>query len=310
MTMTSLRMLRAALATRAEICHFHDPELIPVGLALRAAGRRVIYDVHEDVPRQILYKPYLPKPARRVVGAGVGLLEGAGRRAFDGIVAATPRIATRFAADTTAVVQNFPLLSELSGELGPPYAERERHVVYIGRVTPEIGAREMVRAAAAVATPGARFTIAGPIARSLEAELAEATSTLPIETPGWQDRNRVAELLGSARVGLVLFHPVGNYVEAYPTKMFEYMAAGLPVVASDFPLWRTIVDEAGCGLLVDPLDPAQIAAAIDRLLADPDEARAMGERGREAVMTRFNWGTEERKLLDLYARVLAGPSSG
>jgi len=310
MTVTSVRMLRAALATGAEVYHFHDPELIPVGLALKAAGRRVIYDVHEDVPRQILYKAYLPRPARRAVGTAVAVLEAGGRLAFDGIVAATPRIAARFPGDRTVVVQNFPLLGELGGVLGPPYAEREAHVAYVGRITPEVGGREMARAAAHVRTAGARFTLAGPVAPSLQAELSHASSTVPLSLPGWRDRPQVAELLGSARVGLVLFHPMGNYVEAYATKMFEYMAAGLPFVASDFPLWRSIVEESGSGLLVDPLDPPAIAAAVDWLLTHPTEAEAMGERGREAVKTKFNWATEERKLLDFYDRVLNPAAKG
>ena len=86
------------------------------------------------------------------------------------------------------------------------------------------------------------------------------------------------------------------------------MAAGVPVVASDFPLWRRIVGEAGCGLLVDPLDPAAIAGAIRRLLSDPAEAEAMGRRGRAAILDRFAWHTEEAKLLALYSHLDGGRS--
>ena len=86
-------------------------------------------------------------------------------------------------------------------------------------------------------------------------------------------------------------------------KLFEYMAAGLPVVASDFPLWRAIVEEAGCGLTVDPLRPDAIAEAVDRLLTDHSLAAEMGRRGRAAVEARYHWGTQADKLLALYARL-------
>ena len=86
------------------------------------------------------------------------------------------------------------------------------------------------------------------------------------------------------------------------------MAAGLPLIASDFPLWRQIVDRVGCGLLVDPLDPAAIADAIQWVLDNPEEAQAMGERGRLAIQERYNWTIEGAKLIELYERRLEVPS--
>ena len=106
-------------------------------------------------------------------------------------------------------------------------------------------------------------------------------------------------------VGLVVLHPTRNYLDALPVKMFEYMAAGLPVIASDFPLWRKIIDGAGCGLLVDPLDPQAIAEAIDWVLAHPEEAEAMGRRGREAVEAIYNWERESETLVNLYKQFLS-----
>jgi hypothetical protein len=124
-----------------------------------------------------------------------------------------------------------------------------------------------------------------------------------VEDMGFLGRSGVSELLSRVRAGLVLLHPEPRYMVAWPVKLFEYMAAGLPVVVSDFPMWRRIVEEAGCGLLVDPLDPAAIAGAIRRLLADPVEAEAMGRRGRTAIVDRFAWHTEEAKLLNLYSHL-------
>jgi glycosyltransferase involved in cell wall biosynthesis len=107
-------------------------------------------------------------------------------------------------------------------------------------------------------------------------------------------------MLARSSVGLVTLHPRLNYVDSQPIKMFEYMAAGVPVVCSSFPLWRGIVEGHRCGICVDPMNPGEIAAAIDRLASSPGEVEEMGRRGREAVRERFNWAVEEAKLLDLY----------
>ena len=121
--------------------------------------------------------------------------------------------------------------------------------------------------------------------------------------PGHLDRDGIGRLLAASRAGLVTLHPTVNHLDALPVKMFEYMAAGIPVIASDFPLWRGIVDGAGCGLCVDPRDPAAIAAAIDYLAGHPEIARRMGENGRAAVHARYNWRTESTKLIAFYAQL-------
>jgi hypothetical protein len=107
------------------------------------------------------------------------------------------------------------------------------------------------------------------------------------------------------RVGLVILHPNINYVQSQPVKLFEYMAAGLPVIASDFPLWREIIDGAKCGLLVDPFDVKGIAEAITWLLEHPHEAELMGKRGQEAVYQKFNWNTEADKLIACYNELIS-----
>jgi glycosyltransferase involved in cell wall biosynthesis len=102
----------------------------------------------------------------------------------------------------------------------------------------------------------------------------------------------------------VILHPEKSFITSQPTKLFEYMAAGIPVIASDFPLWRSIIQEAGCGILVDPLDTQAIAAAIEYLVSNPREAEAMGQRGRRAAEKQFNWANEEQTLLSFYSSLL------
>lgn len=307
MIVLPVRVLLAARRVRAQLYHLHDPELLPVGVVLRLLGARVVYDAHEDLPRQIEYKAYLPRRTRGAVARGAAAMEQGAARILDAVVAATPRIAARFPRSRVALIQNFPTEREFGEAPARPYADREALVAYVGRLTPEIGARVMADAAR-IATwdrRDLRVVLAGPADADLVADLRRRTSPAPIELPGRIDRDMVVELLQAARVGLVLFQPVANYVEAYPTKLFEYMASELPVVASDFPVWREIVEGVGCGLLVDPTDPEAVADAIRALLDDPERAAEMGRRGRAAVMDRYRWEPQGERLVELYRRIIA-----
>lgn len=296
---------REALQTDASVYHFHDSELIPVGMALRARGKHVIYDVHENLPDAILSKPYLPIATRRVVAEGARLAERGMARVASAVVAATPAIARRFPPSKTVTVQNFPLLSELVARSPRPFSERPLRVVYTGGITEARGAVEMVEAIGKTIAD-CRLTLVGKFDRAhTEQGARQDQGWQQVDFHGWQPRSELPGLLSDARVGLVLFHPEPNHVEAMPNKLFEYMSAGLPVIASNFPLWRSIVEEAECGLLVDPLDSGAIAQAIDWMLAHPEEAEAMGRRGRIAVEERYNWDREAEKLVNLYRRLLS-----
>ena len=307
MTLGIWRMWRAARAVRPQVVHFHDPELIPLGFVLKCFGHQVVYDVHEDVPRQILMKYWLPVLIRRPVSwvmSGIELLAG---QAFDAIVPAEPVTEKRFPPRKTVLIQNFPILSELVMEETVPYAERPPHFTYIGSLTRVRGLSEMVSAMGYVdPKKNIRLCLAGafqPV--SLQAEMEASLGWQRVEFLGWASRTQVAEILGGVRGALVVLHPTQRYLDVYPTKMFEYMSVGLPVIASDFPLWRRIVDSAGCGLLVDPLDPTAIAEAMHWILDHPAEAEDMGQRGRQAVEKFYNWESEADKLVTLYKKLLS-----
>lgn len=302
MTRTVWWVYKAARKEKAKVYHLHDPELIPMGLMLRLGGVHVIYDAHEDLPRQILSKEWIPKSLRRIVAKGAELTEGVAARFLSGIVAATPAIARRFPAHKTVLVQNYPVVAEFVSVEAMPYPERSPLLAYVGGIATIRGAVEMVRAMELLPEDlNARLMLAGSFSpASLEDELRELPGWARVEFLGWQSRRQVAYLLGKVRVGLVLFHPVPNHTEAKPNKLFEYMAAGIPVIAADFPLWREIIEGVKCGVLVNPMNPTLIAEAIQWILEHPEEAEAMGRRGQEAVRSRYNWGTEAQKLSEFY----------
>jgi glycosyltransferase involved in cell wall biosynthesis len=293
-----------ALRLRGDLYHFHDPELIPVGFLLRAQGKRVIYDAHEDLPRTIKSKFYLPRWLRPALAWVVERLENASARRLSAVVTATDTIAVRFRRHNprTVVVRNFPDLAHLPSAQGVPWDRRPLSVAYIGSLTRVRGVAEVVRAIERVSPElPARLSLAGWYSEDgLERELHGMPGWKRVDWLGRLDPDRVPEALNRVRAGLVVLPPHQNFMAALPVKLFEYMAAGLPVIASDFPLWRQIVEGAGCGLVVDPLDVDAIARAIEFLLSNPREAEAMGRRGRHAVETRYNWEAEERALIAVY----------
>ncbi len=302
---TTRAVLRAARRLDADVYHLHDPELIPAGLRLKRLGRRVVFDSHEDVPAQLLAKPYLGSLSRRLLSRAWAVYERHACRRFDGLVAATPFIGARLARihPNTVDVNNYPLLQEFDG--APDWNGKADEVCYVGSISAIRGIRELVRACALLQGP-ARLVLAGRFAEpALEREMLREPGWARVVARGHLDRAGVRQAMRRALAGLVTLHPVANYLDALPVKMFEYMAAGLPVIASRFPLWRDIVEGNDCGVCVDPGDPAAIAAAIDHLCRHPDVARRMGENGRRAVQARYNWRGEADKLAAFYDALLA-----
>lgn len=303
-TKTVKKLFLEARKQNSNIYHFHDPELIPLGILLKLLGHKVVYDVHEDVPRQVMSKHWIPAFLRAPVAWGVILFEWLAAKILDGIVAATPTIVVRFPYGKSILVQNFPIIAEFSVSCPLPYCERLNGFVYVGVIEDIRGAREMVRAMGWLQDlPAVKLEMAGVFSPAALGDELRSCSAWPlVNYHGHLGRDRVVSLLAGARAGLVVLHPTRNYPEAYPVKMFEYMAAGLPVIASDFPLWRKIIHDAECGLLVDPMNHKEIADAMRWIVEHPIEAELMGERGRAAIK-KYNWENEEKKLLSFYGEL-------
>lgn len=300
---TTRRVRDKAVALDADVYHLHDPELIPAGLQLKRRGKTVIFDSHEDVPRQLLGKPYLGPLSRRALAHGFALYQRYACARFDGIIAATPSIRDAFRAihPRTVDVNNFPM----AGELAPVAADADKQaeICYVGGIAAIRGIRELVQAGQHLRT-AARINLVGRFAEPVvEEELRADPGWARVNAYGFLGRDGVREVMQRSAAGVVTFLPVPNHFDALPTKMFEYMSSGIPVIASDFPLWRDIIEGNRCGLCVDPRDPRAIAAAADYLVANPGIAREMGANGLKAVQEKYNWAVEAARLAAFYGEI-------
>lgn len=295
------RLFRRARSSGADRFHFHDPELLPWGVLLRWwTGVPVIYDAHEDLPKQIHTKPWIPKWLRKPLSRVADLLEKGMARRLSAVVTATEPIARNFSAcPRVEVVKNYP------PPFHPPpscHEDEKNRILYIGGISYLRGYREMIEMMDHL--PGeleAELHLIGPIQHIRpEDREEEFLRQKGVFLHGKVSYTEVQQWLGRGKVGLVCLHPVENYRESLPIKMFEYMAAGLPVIATRFPLWREIVEGSGSGRTVDPLRPREMAAEVAQILRDDELRRRMGANGRRAHREVYNWRAEEKKLIRLY----------
>ncbi|MGE5553673.1 MAG: glycosyltransferase family 4 protein [Betaproteobacteria bacterium] len=312
MMRTVWQVYRAAILENAQLYHVHDPELIPVGVLLRLHGKRVVYDMHENVPKAILSKGWIRPWVRPILS---GIVKAVERVLLNGmpVIYAEKSYAKDYPWVKPAVtVQNMPLLSSIFAIEESKYPIPT--VGYLGGVTPERGSLVYLEALRILKERGhtVGWECIGPVSEEHRAELIHLCSRYGLEhvyLRGYMLPDQGWRHVARCKIGLAVLKAIPNYIGSYPTKMFEYMALGLPVIVSDFPLYRDIVEKEQCGICVDPESPVAVADAIQRILTHPDMARVMGERGREAVRERYNWDAEAKKLLDFYDRLLVSNES-
>ncbi|MCK4352706.1 glycosyltransferase family 4 protein [candidate division WOR-3 bacterium] len=299
---TTCQVFMLALKQRADIYHFHDPELLPIGILLKILREtKVIYDVHEDVSKQILSKYWIPKLLRGLISVLFNLFENLLSKKFDYIITATVNIRNKFKIGKAIDIKNYPIVDS-NFQIIHSYNKNKYTIIYVGGLERIRGIKEIVRALEFV-NPKYNVTL------KLLGEFSEKSFVKEVKNlKGWDKTyflgyvsyREIYKYLEKVNIGLVCFLPAPNHIFSMPNKLFEYMAAGLPIVTSNFPLWKKIVEVNKCGLTVNPLNPKEIAKAVEWLIEHPDEAEKMGANGRKAVLEKYNWEKESKKLLKLY----------
>lgn len=299
----SRQIYRKAIDTDCDIYHFHDPELLKYAIRLKRQGKIVIYDSHEDVPAQIMDKTWIPHLFRKIVSYIFEKYESYIVKRIDAVVAATPYIASNFqnTANKVICVCNYPIITGIKQPI--PYTERKYELGYTGiRLSYDRGAKEMVQASNMAQT---KLEVYGRIIPDqLLEELKEIDSNNLVTFHGLVPYEELQNSMANMQVGLLVEHPTDNAMNALCIKMFEYMAHGMAIISSNIPLWKEIIDDASCGVCVDPYNVKEISSAIHFLKQNPNIGNDMGMRGYNAVINKYSWENEAKKLYELYSALL------
>lgn len=291
---------KKAVQLDCALYHFHDPDFILAGVLLKWKGKKVIYDTHEDAPRQMLTKEYLGI-FKRFVSSSFELVENWAARRYTAVITATPHIANRFRKlnSNTININNYPLLEEVTSTVS---LKSELKIAYVGGLTKDKGLSELIDALEFMPV---QLELAGEFeSDSFKQKMMSKVGWEKVNYHGRLDRAGVLNLLEQCAAGMVVFNPTPNYINALPIKMFEYMAAGLPVVSSNFESWKEIIEGNQCGVCTDPMNPQDIASKTMEILNNPKAGLKMGENGIGAVREKFNWEIENANLSKVYKGIL------
>jgi glycosyltransferase involved in cell wall biosynthesis len=308
------RIYGLARRERALVYHLHDPELIPVGLLLSVRGRRVVYDAHEDLPKDVLEKPWIPRSLRVPLSILIDWFEKMACRHFSAVVTADDLISNRLMSQgkRPITLNNYPLAKEFevvnysSGEWAGTNV-----IVSFGGLFKFRAAEPMIDAFGLLpAKVPVRLSLGGARESDfLQKELSLRPGWNRVDYRGRMSRSQMLLELSRAFAAIVLFSKAVNTHSVRSNRFYEALAAGVPVITPNFGDWKSIVEGNRCGLTVDPEDPQQIANAIEWLFSHPQEAAKMGKNGRELFRKQLNWELEGQKLLRLYAALMDGPET-
>lgn len=293
-------MLFQALSLKAKVYHFHDPELIPVGIILRLCNKIVIYDAHENLSATVAYKKGVPHQARCVVYFVIKYVEKISSYFFHNIICANVDIAQNFNVKKIVVIENFVLDKEIE-QLPLNNTKKDARIIcYVGGITKQRGILQLLTA---LQLCDAELWLAGPIeSEGLFREMKSHVAWSKVKYFGIVNREMVYNIYSIAQCGVLTFLAHPNHTHCSPNKLYEYMGSGLPVIASNFPVWKKKVEEAGCGLCVDPANPKQIAEAIHTILSDMRGTKMMGKNGRSAVENSYKWSYACKLLFSCYKK--------
>lgn len=306
MLLSTVQAYRKARKLKADYYHIHDPELLPVAWLLKRKNNVVIYDIHEDYVTSIMQKDYITKPVRSAVALVYKLVESVLTRNLELCLAEKyyKNYYPRGQCILNYPVVNHQLLSHQIDCRKPA----DNKLLYTGNVSVERGANIHARLPWVAQEVSVHFIGECPrkVADQMYKIAGERQNQLIIEgIDQFVPREKIDAKYISQRwlAGLALFPPNKHYMQKELTKFFEYMSAGIPIICSDFPVWKNFIHKYGCGIAVNPHDELAIKSAIDYLRTNPEEAVKMGRNGKKAVMKNLNWQKEEEKLIQWYDEI-------
>ena len=299
----TLKTFLLAFKQDACIYHFHDPELIPVGLVLKLLGKKVIYDVHEDVPKQILDKNWIGnKNIRKIVSIFFNIFERFSVKFFVRIVVATSDIAKRFPKTKTIIIRNLPVLKLVDNASPINYKKNKPILIYAGSLTKIRGIKEIIHAMEFLNGKAELWLLGNWESEGFRKECENLKGWKHTKYLGIKKLDNVYNYEKNADIGLHVVYAIERHLIGLPTKIFEYMSCSIPVVMTESPYWIKLFGKNA--LFVNPTNPRKIAKAIEYLIEHPEISRKMGENGKKLILDKYNWEKESEKLVSLYEELL------
>ncbi|MDR3026313.1 glycosyltransferase [Chryseobacterium sp.] len=305
-TQTTAKIFNKAKELNADVFHLHDPELLLIAKKLKKLNKKVIFDSHEDTVNTILVSPYLKSPVSNIISILYGNFERYTCKKIDGVIGATPHIENYFKkfAKQTENINNYPILPDKKLEQ-ISWDQKQNEVCYVGSIDDTRGIKDLMNSLALTKSQ-IRLNLAGMYSSAaLEEEIKQHPEYHLVNDFGYVNSEDVENIYNRSLAGVVTLHPIPTFLVSLPIKMFEYMVAGIPFIASDFPYWRNLLKGSECCIFVDPQKPKEIADAIDYFILNREKAKQMGEVGRKLVFENFSWESQSEKLLTFYQKVLS-----
>ncbi|WP_312025722.1 glycosyltransferase family 4 protein [Listeria booriae] len=300
-------LYKRALASDAQYYHFHDFELLPVAVRLKKKrpNARIIYDMHENFPAMIRTKDWIPSLLRQPLSTYLAKKERTYLPHCDHLIFAESLYKEHY----TAI--DIPKTDILNLPTWQPARNGDKNAkftfIYVGDIIQDRGVFEMLALIHQLKQRGyetIHLKLIGPMQPHVEEEvmarIAEHNLENNIEWLGRIPYTEIWEHYESSHVGLCLLHPIPNYMHSLATKLFEYMAAGLPILATNIPDWQELLESTQTGLTANVLDIEDVVNRAEQLIADHELRNRFAKNGRQAFETTYNWTTEETKLIDLY----------
>jgi len=309
----SLAIFFRLIRDNADIYHFHDPELIPTSIFLSLVGKKVIYDSHEHYPDVLIDRYWIPKPAKKIIASLYNLFEYIGLKLFAGMIVADEMNETKYKNKSInlALIHNYPLEEIILSEEEFENKENNHTLLYLGKIFEIRGIDNLLKMVSIVKNevPQIKLRLVGESYLSTyKQELLKKIQVLGIEEYVSIEEAvpycNIKEVTKNSDIGLMIFRPTLNNMQITPNKMFEYMAGGLPIVASDFPAMGSIIRQENCGLLVNPENLQEISDKIKKLLKEKDLRKKLAYNGYKAAVKKYNWKAESKKLTEFYKRII------
>ncbi len=305
MTRAIWKLFIIALRERADIYHFHDPELIPVGVILKLFGKKVIYDMHELVYFQIEEKYWMKfRIIKKLIQWVYLLFEKLSVKYFDQIILAEDGYESYFTQryknfKRYTIIRNFPIFSLIeSAERINNVLRQNPIIIFPGALSRNTGIREIINSMEYLKCRAELWLLGKWASKEFEKECKALKGWKHAKYLGFVPLSEVYKCMKMADIGCCLLYSHKNITISLPTKVFEYMACSLPMVISDFPYWHEVFGEFA--LFANPYDSKDIADKIIYLLDKPDEARKLGKKGRKIIEEKYTWESESKKLLEIY----------